>query len=420
MRFRSPGPDPSPLGGLFVTATGHPTAAEVTALQDTLLRAHGLTRRQVPDGFLQVATLRVTAGGLAPDDPELRELLAPFRQATTARPRVRRERGTEPADTSFDERRTRAFVRGLCGFYARLCTPRTSRPRVRTAARDRGRTFLHPGTTERHPRGGPLELRQLPAVEAQAVERALQDDLTHGPAAERRAPLPDRLAGSPATRRRLRRKQDARRALARQLGRSSRPEAQDPRGVRLLPLHEGRKVAKMMRDPVEQLRFLRSLPTTLRHQLVKAARFRPSTKLRQPYADTTLRIVGWFAFLTYCASAGRRAGYSRAVEGLCREALAAAFPRNPDTGEPFDANSLSAWTKALEEFGLVLREQPNRQEAVYRGPTGWALNVYQMPSADELDQLLAALAQAVASDSGPGTSHPGVPGGGTDPPAPSG
>lgn len=403
-----------------MTATGHRTAVEQAALQDALLRAHGLTRRQVPDGFLQVATLRVTAGGLALDDPELRQMLAPFREATVARPRARRERGMEPADTSFDERRTRAFVRGLCGFYGRLCAPRTGHPRVRTAAQDRGQTFLHPGETERHPRSLALELRQLSADEAQAVERALQDDLEHGPADQRRAPLPDHPAGSPATRRRMRRKQDARRALARQLGRSSRAEAQDPRGVRLLPLHEGRKVAKMLRDPVEQLRFLRSLPPTLRHQLAKAARHRPSRKLRAPYADTTLRVTGWFAFLTYCASSGRRRGYSRAVEGLCREALAAAFPRNPDTGEPFDANTLSAWTKALEHFGLVLREQPNRQHAVYRGPTGWALNVYQMPSADELDQLLGALAEAASSDASPQPSHAGVPGGGTDPPTPSG
>lgn len=395
------------------------TASDAT--REALLRAHGLTRDDVPAAFLDVAALRVTAGGLAPDDPELAALLAPFQQTkrSQAAGRARRGRGAVPPDTTYEQRRQHQGLRALLGFARALSGPRTGAPRPRPArGPDAAQAiYLNPGDVERHPRARPLELAALDEPSAVAD---LERDLNAGEAPDQqRAPLPDALGRSPATRRRMRRKQEARRAQAQQLGRPSSTRAQDPAEPKPLPLHEGRKVAPMLRDPRAKLKFMRTLPRVLRHQLHKASRYRPASKPRESYADCTMHIVSFYAFLLYAQDAPRRqrAGYSRAVEGLCREALAAAFPNNPNTGASFDANSLSAWLKQLEQFGLVMREQPNSQHDVYRGPTGWALNVYRMPSADDLAALLRALKP---SPEAPQVAEGARTTSGADPPEPSG
>lgn len=376
-----------------------PDARQRQELEDALLRAHGLTRAQVPDGFLRVALIRVTAGQLPLDAPELKQLFKPFQHGVhrASASRVRRERGQAPSGVPIEERRKRVFVRGLCRFLARLNGPRDGAPAPQKSRVSAERVPLHPGASERHPRAAQACLVKLHGAQDAQLVAELEQQLVQGPDQDRRRPLPDDLAGSPSTQRRMRRRQQARRALARQLGRSSAERQQDPGPMKPLPLHEGRMVARMLRDPREALRFFRTLPPQVRHQLTKAARYRTSERLRAPYADTVLHIAAWYAFLLHCSASPRhrRAGFDRAVEGLCREALAAAFPANPDTAAPFDANSLSNWTRALEQFGLVLREQPNRGQDVYRGPTGWALNVYRMPNGVQLSALLKSAETAV-------------------------
>lgn len=348
--------------------------------------------------------------GISEQDARERVLVADVQR------RARRAVGDGPPGKPLAERKKYVAVKKLLEFFARLVAPSPRLPDGTKVSPAAAELLARVGVAdaagardglEAHPRAKPRPVRKLDSARRERVEAELGalERGEFGPAESTKA-LPDHL--SEATRRNRRRAADARAQYEEQL-RYERQQRQErvagqaggrfnnPVGVKRLPLHEGRKARKVAWDRHESLRFLLGLPHSIRVQLFEAA---TRGGLRGRFSEQARLLYAFFAFLWWQAEAPRptmrRAGFDRAVEGLCREALAVAFVPNSWTSAPYHANTISALAAALEEVGLLAREAPNGQKDVYTGTTGWALYVYRLRNAEQLGELLKALEELTA------------------------
>lgn len=399
------------------------------------------------ESFKHVSALQLTMArslvlqGFEPQGPEVlrifkldAEQLAREAEERDIQRRARRTPGQVPEGKPLEARRAHVAVRILCSFVGRLHEPRLRLSNGEPLSSKAGALLAQAGLVdlgerddvEAHPRAKKKKLRRVDSDVAKRVggelvalergERAAPDEST--------TPLPDDISG--ATRRNRRRAEDARAQLKEQqvyerqqkLERKAAAagnQMRNPAGVVPLPLHEGRKARPIATDAEQALRFLLSLPRELRWALFLAG---TDDGKRGRFCVEALRLYAFYAFLMWQSQAPRpcmrRAGFDRATEGLCREALAVSFVWNSRSRAPFHANSISAWVQALEEVGLVRRESPNADKNAYTGVTGWALNVYRMRNAEQLTELLEAfgipsvpegfdalLGQALSADAAP-------------------
>jgi hypothetical protein len=334
-------------------------------------------------------------------------------RAGDVRRRMRRKTGEPPPGKPLEERRRHVAVRILVRWLARLCSRRPRRADgtklgVRAAAllatvTGPSREVEYAEDLEAHPRAHGRRMRLVESGRRAQVVSEL-DAMKRGelgPSASTRT-LPARVCG--ATRRNHRRVAEARESFEadRFAARAQRLERQsvqgrmhNPQGIRKhLPLAEGRKARAIYHDRFKALSFLMGLPLVLRVRLFEAA---TQGGRRGRFGEEALRLYAFFAYLQFQAETPRpvvrREGFDRAVEGLSREALAVAFAWNPRSEQPFHANTISAMAAMLEEAGLVGRETPNSVKDAYKGVTGWALYIYRLRTAEQLNELLAALGE---------------------------
>jgi hypothetical protein len=342
------------------------------------------------------------------------------------RRRSRHKRGEIPQGKPLDARRQHVALKALCGLFARLQQPT---PRLRDGSRvdakaaamlaEAGVLDVPTPELERHPRAKarriakptPDELRRT-GTELGEVKRG---EWRSPEDSETPLPAP---AGSPATRRNHRRAKEARQQYdaeerryqhQQKLERKAQAvgnQVTNPAGIKPLPIHEGRKVRRIARDPRAAVEWLRTLPLEMQHMVFFAA---TNHGKRGRFCETALLRMAFFAFVLMVSEQARpsmrRAGFDRAVEGYCREALAAAFVWNMSTRAPYHANTITALVKDLELVGLVVRESPNHDQDAYKGVTGWALTVYRLPTAEQLVALLVSLGIELPTDVG--GSEPG-------------
>ena len=384
----------------------------------------------IPVHLLETARLVVELHGDDPRGPGVARLLgideeAVREQALVAdvRRRAKRAAGDLPAGKPLAERKAYIAVKKLVECVARCTAPA---PRLadgtrlnasaaallaRTGELDLGG---YDGGIEAHPRAKPRAVRKMGADRKARIEAEL-GDLASGKfgGAESTVPLP--IGISSATRRNHRRAAEAREQAEEQrtYERQQRQERlagkagarfNNPAGRKPLPLHEGRKARGIAWDRREALRFLLAQPHDIRVRLYDAA---TAEGARGRLCERARLVYAFYAFLQWASAAARptmrRDGFDRVLEGLPREALAAAFVQNSVTLKPYHANTISALAAALVDAGLIVRETPNKQDDVYTGVTGWALYVYRLRNALQLNELLKALGEE------------GVPAGGADP-----
>ena len=323
--------------------------------------------------------------------------------------RVRRTGGEAPPGKSLEERKKYVAVQIALAFIARLgARVRTSKSGLGAGEASEVESY-HDGL-ESHPRASERKVRVLDGSRRQCIEAELSalERREFGPG-ESEKNLPDDVSG--ATRRNRRRAAQARAQFEeqRQSERLQRLQREadrvggrlhNPAGIKPLPLHEGRKARKVAFDREEALRFLRTQPHEIRVRLFEAATRGGS---RGRFSHEALLVYAFYAYILWQAEAPRpvmrRHGFDRAVEGLCREALAVAFVWNAYHQAPYHANTISALARSLEEVGLLGREAPNSEKDAYTGTTGWALYVYRLRNAEQLADLLKRLGeQAVPED----------------------
>jgi hypothetical protein len=335
----------------------------------------------------------------------------PRRPAADVERRMRRRKGYAPPGKSLEARRQHVAVRIFCDFFARLVAPPVVLPDGTRLSAEAATLLSRAGlveaqgareTLERHPRARPVALDVPDAVTGERLARDLEA-VSRG---EYRAPdettkpLPESCSAATLRNRRrmdeawalyeeeklYARQQDLERA--RKAGGS---RVRNPAGVKRLPLAEGRKARAVAWDRREAEKFLKSVPFVLRARLYAAA---TNGGRRGHFSPSAMLVYAAYAFFLWQSEtprpAMRRDGYDRAVEGLSREALAVAFVWNPETRQPYHANTMSALVAVLEGAGLVVRESPNSDDDAYTGVTGWALNVYRLRNGEQLAVLLLA------------------------------
>jgi hypothetical protein len=328
--------------------------------------------------------------GMDPLGPEVATALGLDEQSQAARVeleslrrRAKRHKGTPKPGTSLEQRKEHVAGRILIAWFGcllrRAVTPWVAELELISDARD----------LEAHPNGLPqrLEVRAT----AQLVERV--DELETG---ELKGPVfSDKPLGtSQASHRNRKRLASAHAARLAALGRLAAQvghRVTNPGGVVPLPLAEGRRARRLVLERGAVLMFLRELPPVVRTALVVAVTRGTGQGL---FAQASLHRIAFFAFLWWQAVGARpsmrRDGYDRAIEGLPRESLAVSFAWHSRTERPFHANTLSLWVAELERAGLLMREHPNQQRDVYRGPSGWALCIYRMRTERVLHELYRA------------------------------
>ncbi len=195
---------------------------------------------------------------------------------------------------------------------------------------------------ELHPRAKPRMVRKLPEARQARVnaELAALERGEFGPG-ESKTPLPD--AVSSATRRNHRRAGEARaqyeeqRVYERQqrlerLAAKAGGRLKNPAGVKPLPLLEGRKARSVAWDRERRREVLDGTPAAIRTRLFDAATLGGE---RGRFSEQARKLYAFYAFILWQSETPRPTmrhdGFDRAVEGLCREALAVSFVWNSYT-----------------------------------------------------------------------------------------